>query len=159
MPREQRNWARDAEDDARHTVDEFEDEIVEQLVRDGEASDDLGNDYSGGDRYHHETHVDKEYSLMEAAEVLDQLSEHEETDSGLWEGLPPRDAVSAQAAYTYGNAVYEEWRELIRTINEAALGREVTEGQARRIVRAVAAGKAPPKPEGPKEWTPRRRED
>lgn len=111
------DYLSDAMDDAADTAREFLDQIVEQLTDSGEASDDLLNDYPNGDAYHHETHVDRAYNLQDAALLLDQLSDHEETDSGLWEGLPPRDAIGAQAAYTYGNAVAHFWCKLIREIN------------------------------------------
>jgi len=62
------NYRRDAETDARETVLEYLDAIVEKLENDGEASDDLHNDYSGGDAWHHESHVDQWYNLLEAAE-------------------------------------------------------------------------------------------
>jgi hypothetical protein len=117
MP-EPTNYSKDAEDDARDTVENFMDEIVEKLVDEGEASDDLHNDYSGGDSYHHETHIDRSYSLLEAAQLLDELSNHEETDSGLWEGQEPRQAVETQAAFTYGNAVMSEWNDFIEKIND-----------------------------------------
>jgi hypothetical protein len=55
--------------------------------------------------------------LLEAADLLAELGQYEEDDSGLWEGLSPREAVSAQAAYTYGNAVYSLWQERIEEIN------------------------------------------
>ena len=110
----------EARNDAKETISNFEEEILEQLHDKGEASDDLLNDYCNGDAWHHENHVDKSYRLTEAAELLDELSDCEETDSGLWEGLAPRDAISAQAAYTYGNAVYSEFQDLIREINSDA---------------------------------------
>ena len=91
--------------------------IVEQLENIGEASSDLYNDYSNGDAWHHECHVDRGYSLMEAADLLDQLAEHVETDGGLWESLEPREAIGRQAAHTYGNAVYSAWIDLIAQIN------------------------------------------
>lgn len=106
----------------KHAVDmvrEFEDIVIEQLLDTGEASDDLYNDYDGGDSYHHESHVDVAYSLSEAADLLDQLHEYEETDSGLWDGLQPRRAIEAQAAFTYGNYVMSEWQKLIASINDA----------------------------------------
>lgn len=109
-----------AKDDAKEAVANFQNEIVEQLIDKGEASDDLVNGYSGGDRYHHETHVDRSYSLLEAAHLLDQLSEWEEGDTGLWEGQLPREAISTQAAYTYGNAVYGMFKDLIETVNDNA---------------------------------------
>lgn len=111
------DYRAEADSDARDTAREFLDTIVDALCDDGEASDDLLNDYPGGDSYHHESHVDKSYSLMEAASLLDQLSDDEETDDGLWEGLPPREAVLAQAAYTYGNAVYSMFQDIIKSIN------------------------------------------
>lgn len=114
------NYRQDAAIDAAETVSNFTDEILEQLIADGKASDDLLNDYPNGDRWHHECHVDKDYSLREAAELLDDLSDHEETDSGLWEGLKPHQAIATQAAYTYGNTVYSEWRDLIEKINDKA---------------------------------------
>lgn len=103
--------------DARDTVSNFEDEILEQLL-DGEVSDDLLNDYDGGDAWHHENHIDHAYNLQEACAIITELSEYEESDSGLWDGLPMKEAVGACAAYTYGNAVYDQWRELIGEIND-----------------------------------------
>lgn len=114
------NYNAEALSDAKDTVRCFEDEIVDQLVDRDEASDDLLNDYANGDAYHHESHTDKTYNLREAAEVLEQLRDYEETDSGLWASLGPREAISAMAAYTYANAVYAKWQELIEEINQAA---------------------------------------
>lgn len=124
------NYYKDAQSDAKSMIDHFADEIVEQLINYGEASDDLLNDYPNGDRYHHENHVNKDYKLTEAAALLDQLSDYEETDNGLWEGLEPRRAISVQAAYTYGNAVYSLWRNLIEKINcEFANNQELAESE------------------------------
>jgi len=109
-----------AENDAQETVSEYRDQILEQLLESGKASNDLLNDYPGGDSYHHESHVDKWYDLIEAAELIDQLSEFEETDSGLWEGQNPKDAIGTCAAFTYGSAVYSEWHDLIEEINNGA---------------------------------------
>ena len=111
------DYRNDAKEDAKSTVLEYLEDIVDSLIDNGEASDDLFNDYPNGDSYHHENHVDRYYSLLEAAECLDQLSRWEETDSGLWQGLEPREAIGAQAAYTYGNAVCDYWRDLINEIN------------------------------------------
>jgi len=111
------NYHPDALADAQETGLEYLDSIVEQLEEKGEASDDLYNDYSDGDAWHHESHVDRWYNLTDAAELLDQLSEHTEDDCGMWEGQEPRQAIGTQAAYTYGNAVYSEWRDLISHIN------------------------------------------
>ena len=102
MTTETTTYLREAADDAADTVRNFADEILEQLLDDGKASDDLLNDYPGGDAWHHENHVDKWYSLIDAAELIDQLSEFEETDSGLWEGQQPKEAISTCAAFIVG---------------------------------------------------------
>ncbi len=111
------NYRSEAESDARETVYQFIGTIVERLEEFGQASDDLHNDYPDGDSWHHECHVDKYYNLTEAAEVIDQLSEFEETDSGLWESQQPKEAIGTCAAFTYGNAVLCFWADLIREIN------------------------------------------
>jgi len=112
------SWLDDAKSDANDMARNFLEETLESYMdNSGEASNDLNNDYSGGDSYHHESHVDKSYTLQEAAELLDELDDYEETDEGLWEGQKPRDAISTQAAYTYGNAVYSLWQDIIKEIN------------------------------------------
>ena len=110
------NYKDEAKNDAKTTACAFQDEIFESFMdHHGEASSDFLNDYS--DSYHHENHQ-PDYTLLEAANVLRDLPEHEETDSGLWDGLKPQEAVCAQASYTYGNAVMHCFRELIKEINE-----------------------------------------
>lgn len=151
MAREETNYPLEAENDAKDTVENFIGEIVEKLIEDGEASNDLHNDYSGGDSYHHETHVDRSYSLLEAAQILDSLGEHEETDSGLWEGQEPRRAVEIQAAFTYGNAVYSEWTDLIERINEDA--REVLEEFSEKKKELEEAKDEIEAEEGGEDWT------
>lgn len=137
MPEQVEDYWKSAREDAADTVEHLIDEIAEQLVENGKASEDMYNDYPHGDSYHRETHVDRSYTLLEAAHLIDQLSDYQADDSGLWQGLEPREAISVMAAYTYGNAVYEFWRELIGKINEEI----ESEGEWG--------------PKGPKEWTPR----
>jgi hypothetical protein len=117
----------DAQEAADDMVRNFQGEILDQLLESGKASDDVNNDYPDGDAYHHETHVDRDYSLTEAAELLDELAEYEETDSGLWEGLAPREAISAQAAYTFGQAVWCLWSDRIKEINDDDAIQEILE--------------------------------
>jgi hypothetical protein len=113
------NYEWEAMDDAKNLITEyFMDEIIDQLINTGEASDNMYNDYDNGDGIFHETIVDRDYDLTEAAEVLNQLYRHEETDSGLWEGEDFERIAATKAAYTYGNAVYSEWNNLISEINE-----------------------------------------
>jgi hypothetical protein len=113
------NYRQEAEDDAANLVLEyFMDEIVDQLIDKGEASADINNDYANGDGIFHEVITDRSYGLEEAAELLSQLYRYEEEDSGLWEGVDDLDSIAEiKAAYTYGNAVYDEFDTLIMNIN------------------------------------------
>ncbi len=107
-------------EDARNTARNYLKEIITKLREDGEASNDLFNDYPYGCEYHDDRHPGRSYTLLESATVLDQLSQHKEDDSGLWSRLDPQDAVCAQAEYTYGNAVLHYWQEIIKEINKDA---------------------------------------
>ena len=113
------NYRQEAEDDATNLVLEyFMDEIVDQIIDKGEASADINNDYYNGDGIFHETIVDRSYHMTEAAELLSQLYRYVEEDSGLWEGETDVDRIAEiQAAYTYGNAVWDEFDTLITNIN------------------------------------------
>ena len=122
------NYFQEAQEDALQFIEEYKDEIIQRLLDDGEASDDVNNDYSSGDSYFHESFVDRDYSLLEAATLLDQLDQYEETDSGLWENQTPREALSAQAAYTYGNAVGHYIQQFIKEINERFEGLALPDG-------------------------------
>lgn len=105
----------EAAEDAQEAVKYFSDEIVESIIdNDGQAGVDI-TDYS--ETYHHESHVDRSYSLHAAADILSDLDEFEETDSGLWDGVAPKEAISAMAAYTYGNAVASMFNDTMNEIN------------------------------------------
>jgi hypothetical protein len=133
----EKDWSKEARSDAIYTIDHFDDDVVEQLEEGGEVSDDLMNDFPNGDQYHHESHTDKSYTLLEAAHLLDQLSNYEETDSGLWEGVEdPEEALSVKAAFTYGNAVMSEFQDVVRDLN------------------SDFEEEFEPTPRGPKEWRP-----
>ena len=113
------NHINSAADDARDMAIYLLDAITQQLVEGDDASADLFNDYCDGDSYFHESHIDREFHLKTAAEILETYAEFEETDSGMWEGLDPKTAISVQAAYTYGNAIMSEWQRIIRHVNES----------------------------------------
>ncbi len=116
-----KDWNAVALENAWDMVDNFFDEILEQAVTNSASnavSNDLFNDYAGGDSYHSENNQ-PQLGLLEAAEVLDQLDDYEESDWGLWEGVhDPRAAVEIQGSYTYANAVMHHWGEIIKEINE-----------------------------------------
>ncbi|MDD5527072.1 MAG: hypothetical protein PHE11_06705 [Candidatus Omnitrophica bacterium] len=127
-----------AEEDAKMLVtDYFMNEIIEQLMENGEASDDYNNDYSNGDGIFHETIVDRGYSTEEAIELLNDLREYEETDSGLWEGESWDRALATIAAFTYGNAVYDEWTKLIEEINGIDLDENETKEQLEEVIKEI----------------------
>ena len=113
------NYRQEAEEDAAMLVtDYFMDEIIDQIVDNGEASADINNDYANGDDIFHETIVDRSYHLTDAAELLSQLYRNAEEDTGLWEGETDVDRIAEiQAAYTYGNTVWDEFDTLIMNIN------------------------------------------
>lgn len=171
------NYYNDAKDDAREAVREFLDEIVDEII-DGENANTAHrwiNDFS--DSYHHETHVDRDYNLLEAAELLSELREYEADDPGLWQGQEPRQAIATMAAFTYGNAVNRMFNDLMEDISQAvdhsvndgqisweipenvegtdreAAWEDTRKGKIRRIVQK-AAGLKPDRPEGKKEWRP-----
>jgi hypothetical protein len=113
------SWSEKAEEDAKDfIIENLLDEIVEQLADDGEVGEDINNDFSNGDGAFHETITDQSYDLQEAAELMSNLSQHLEEDSGLWESLEPQEAISCQAAYTYSNAVYHEATAILEEIRD-----------------------------------------
>ena len=113
------NYQQEAEEDAANLILEyFMNEIVDQIIDQGEASADINNDYGNGDSIFHEVIVDRSYSLTDAAELLSQLYNYTEGDDGLWEGETDIDRIAEiQAAFTYGNAVWAEFDDLITDIN------------------------------------------
>jgi hypothetical protein len=113
------DYQQEAEDDAAMLItDYFMDEIIDQLIDKGEASANINNDYDNGDGIFHEVITDRSYHLTDAAELLSQLYGNAEEDTGLWEGETNVDRIAEiQAAYTYGNAVWDEFNTLIMNIN------------------------------------------
>lgn len=111
------NYRKMANEAAWDMAENFVEEMIDQWCESGEISDDINNDYSNGDSYHHETHCQDTYTLREAAELLEELDEYEEGDEGLWEGQSPRDAISTQAAFTYRAAVGSMFRDAVEELN------------------------------------------
>ena len=133
------NYLEEAESDAKDFIKHFEDEIIEVIVSGGKISNDHNNDYNGGDSYFHESYIDKWYNLEDAAELLNDLSEFEEDDCGLWEGKNPKDAISTMAAFTYGHAVSNYLSDLVEKINNRieTSEDEVGEKKAKEIINNV----------------------
>lgn len=121
-PEPETNYRDEAEDDAKELIqDYFLDEIIQQLIDDGEASDDYNNNYDNGDGIFHENVVDRYYDPEDALKLINQLRDYEEDDSGLWEGQDYEKILGTKAAYTYGNVVYHYWAGFIEEINEIDL--------------------------------------
>jgi hypothetical protein len=87
-------------------IEEFMDDVVEALKNDENylLDGDLNDTFF-------EMITDRSYTLSDAAFVIDN-SNNVETDSGLWEGKDPQDAVEIQAAFTYSNDVHSEVEEI-----------------------------------------------
>lgn len=113
--------------DAKDILSDYIDEIAEMLIDDGKASTDLYNDYDGMDSRISESD-DYWRRPDEAIEVIDELSEFEEEDRGLWEGSSDySDILNAIAHYTYTNALYAEIESMIESINDAIDSDTITE--------------------------------
>lgn len=113
--------------DAQDIISDYIEEIAEMLINDGEASTDLYNDYrnmdaniSESDSYGH--------NPSDAIEIIDDLCEFEEEDSGLWEGCSDySEILNAKAHYTYTNALYHEIESMIESINDTIDRDAITE--------------------------------
>lgn len=111
-------WMSKAIEDAEDLIKEyFIDEIVQAIVDGKEVSSDMYNDYDNGDGIFHGVITDRYYHRSDVMDLLDELCEYEEDDSGIWEGLDWEGVIQAKAAYTYGNAVMSEWDRIIEYIN------------------------------------------
>jgi len=106
------------ERDAKEILSNYIEEIAEMLIDNGEASTDLYNDYPSMDERVSESD-DYNRNPTDAIEVIEDLSEFEEEDSGLWEGSTSySDILSTIAHYTYTNALYHEIESMIENTND-----------------------------------------
>lgn len=89
----------------------------EDMIRDAikNGSDFDRNDIDELDEVFHYSIVDRAYSLMEAAFIVENCHE-EEHDSGLWDGQSPRDAINTMAAFSFANDVWDELTALYEQI-------------------------------------------
>ncbi len=127
-------WMSKAIEDAQDLIKEyFIDEIVQAIVDGGEASSDIYYDYDNGDGIFHEVITDRYYHQSDAIDLIDELYEYEEEDTGIWEGLDWSGMIQAKAAYTYGNAVMSEWNDIIEEINNIDFDGK-TEDEIRKLV-------------------------
>jgi hypothetical protein len=111
-------WKESVNEDARNIVRELTNEIVEYAIDNGEVNDDI-NSYPKAIRRIKENELDW-MQADEVIELLNELYEHEETDSSLYDVGDYRDMLSAKAHYTYQNALFSEVSDILNDIaNEA----------------------------------------
>lgn len=122
------DYLEEAQEDVKDMALEFLEEITQALL-DGDLCSWKLLGSSPIDSYLYEE-AREFYSLIEAAECLDQLSDYEETDSGLWQNLPPKEAVLVQASYTYKNAIVSFWGGVIEEVKtDGIIADFITEAQ------------------------------
>jgi hypothetical protein len=99
------------EEEARRFVDEYLEESLESIEEGNTDMHMFIDDY----RLHEWCDNDFIYvGLSDSAEILEQSNDVEE-DSGLWEGLEPREAIKTQAFFTYRSDMYFEVKELFES--------------------------------------------
>lgn len=92
-------------------VDNYFEEVLDE-IKDGDTD---MQSFIDDSRLHEWCDNDFIYvDLLDSAHILDQ-SDSVETDSGLWEGQQPMDAIQTQAFFTYRNDMYHEIK---RVFNE-----------------------------------------
>lgn len=91
-------------DEVRKEAIDFIDEMFDEFIEAMQNEEDYFFNDSGVEDRFFECVGDRSYTLTDAAFVIEN-SDNVETDSGLWEGQDPVDAVCSQAAYTFSNDV------------------------------------------------------
>lgn len=120
----------DIEQEARDFIQGIRDDVVGAMVEGHEWD---RNDIDNLDESFDESITDRAYTLQDAAYIIAEC-ENEETDSGLWEGQQPEDAIQTKAAFSFSLDVWfkceEMYKELIDTYEEAVEERDKKEGDA-----------------------------
>jgi len=109
------NLAEDVQQDAVDFIIQHDEDFKAALVNDDDFD---RNSIDCLDSSFHEDIVDRSYTLEDAAHVVSNC-ENEETDTGLWDGQQPEDALRAKAAYCYGNDVWHRMDALFADLKEA----------------------------------------
>lgn len=108
------SYLKEVQDIVQGLLNEHVAKIVEEYLEDFKAEESADH-YD--ESYIHESLGAGEYDLKESAEILEELSEHEADDDGLWEGKDPKKAIAAMAFYTMRNAAEAEFRNAVAEIN------------------------------------------
>lgn len=103
----EKNYIEEADGQSMTIILDCADAIAEWIFNnDGSVNTDfIQNEVDGIDEMVNES-SDSHYSLLEAAQCIEQLDQYEESDYGLWEGVDSfQRAAEICAAFTYRNAV------------------------------------------------------
>ncbi len=106
------NYEKDVEDDAEALIFDNED-MFKEAIKDENDFD--RNDIGGLDSLFHETIVDRSYTPSDAGIIMESC-ENPESDSGLWEGQEPTQAMCSMAAWSYANDVWFKAEELYKEL-------------------------------------------
>jgi len=117
------DWAAEARGTAEVIASEYTDEILEAYIEEGGFRDGRDAINSSGlevfrDSAIHEA-CDSSFiygGLVEWAQCIEQLSEHQETDTGLWQGCDAEKTIQAMAFYTFQNAVTDALADILTEI-------------------------------------------
>lgn len=93
---------------------DFIEEVMEEFLESMENDENYFLDGDVDDRFF-ECVTDKSYSLTDAAFVIEN-SNSVETDSGLWDGKDPAEALETQAAFTFSNDVRSEVEDIYEDV-------------------------------------------
>lgn len=104
------NYDNEVEKEAVDFIEEMMDEFIEAMENDE-------NYFLDGDVQDRlfESVTDRSYSLTDAAFVIEN-SNNVESDSGLWDGKDPAEALETQAAFTFSNDVSSQIEEIYEDV-------------------------------------------
>jgi hypothetical protein len=129
---ELKDWTVEARETAEGIASDHEGEIAEALAEDVDAFKDGWAAINSNELEMFRDHVVHEScdssfiygGLVEWAQCIEQLSEYQETDSGLWDGCDAEKQIMSMAFYTFYNAVMsalaDVLTDMIGTAQEAA---------------------------------------
>lgn len=105
---------------ARKAVEHFLDELVEDVVESQGVRTAMSVEVSyWDDQYIYNHFVDRNWTLRDAVDLVEELAFHVETNSDLWDGQDPSEALKIQAAHTFANAAESEFKDKMGDVNVA----------------------------------------
>lgn len=103
------DYRKEVESEAKDFIDNHEDDIKESILEGNTDIDDVKP--HGGLYEDFREECQPSYDLEDAAFVIKNC-DNEESDSGIWEGQEPEDAIISKAIYSFQNDVWEKIREI-----------------------------------------------